>query len=43
MVAHTVTLATGVDLIFNEDHRRLKMSGKHGERLKMPVMLLAWL
>ena len=24
-------------------HRRLKMSGKHGERLKMPVMLLAWL
>ena len=28
---------------FHWDHRRLKTSGKHGERLKMPVMLLAWL
>ena len=43
LVAHTVTLATAVDLIFNGDHRRLKMSGKHGERLKVPVILLAWL
>ena len=33
----------GGELTSNGDHRKLKMSGKHGERLKIPVMLLAWL
>ena len=40
---HPIILVAGAELTPNGDHRRLKMSGKHGERLKIPVMLLAWL
>ena len=40
---HLIILVTGADLTSNGDHRRLKMPGKHGKRLKKPVMLLAWL
>ena len=42
-VAHPIILVAGAELTFNEDHRKLKMSEKYGEWLKIPVMLQAWL